>query len=108
MVAISANFSIGPSNFTEFYAYYLLKHQHKWCRRLHFLGTAFGTGITAFGAVTRSRVLCLAGVITGLTLCIGSDTAIQRIKPTLLEYPLWSFMANVKMIGDMITGKLRM
>lgn len=104
MVSFSANIGFRPSNFTEFYAYYLLKHRSQACRRLHFLGSVLGGIISVIGVATLNATMTLAGLATGVALCMIGDVAVQRIQPTVLEYPLWSTRANFKMVVNMLKG----
>lgn len=104
MVAIAAKLGIRPTNFTEFYVYYLAKHRSQACRRLHFLGSILGGIISVIGIATLNTTLALCGLATGISLCLIGDIAVQQIKPTFVEYPLWSTRANFKMVVNMLKG----
>eukprot|EP00796_Vickermania_ingenoplastis_P012235 gene12235-8421_t len=98
MVEIASKIGLRPSNFKEFYAYYLVKHRSQLCRRLHFLGTILGSALTIIGIATLNLSLSVAGMATGFAICVAGDLGVQRIKPTFIEYPFWSTRANFHMV----------
>ncbi len=68
------------NSFEEFWPYYIAEHSQSATRALHALGTT-------------------ASVACALTL-------IEKNKPATFDYPLWSFIADYKMIGLMVSGKM--
>ena len=46
-----------PSNFDQYYEYYLSLHQNKWCRRLHVLGQLFTIAYIVFSIKTSLWLL---------------------------------------------------
>lgn len=104
MVSIAAKIGLRPSNFGEFYVFYLLKHRSQWCRRLHFFGTVVGGIVSVIGIGTLNTTVALLGVLFGFVACIAGDVAVQQIRPTVLDYPLWSTRANFKLVVEMLKG----
>lgn len=103
MVSFSVQWA--PTNFKEFYVYYLLKHSKLLCRRLHVVGTAIGAVLTIIGIGTLNKYFALAGIAAFTAICATSDLVVQRIKPTLLEHPVWAVRADFRLMTEMIQGK---
>jgi len=93
--------------FQEFYSRdYLPRHANRVCRLFHVLGLV--AALAFLGVILRVRVwwlLLLLPAPTYLLAWVGHLFA--RNHPTFFEHPLLSFLGYWKMIGEILTGKLR-
>ena len=94
------------NSFEEFWPYYLAEHSKPGTRALHAIGTAAAVAC-ALACIARGkwRLLPLA-LIPGYGAAWAAHFFIEKNKPATFDYPLWSFLADYKMIGIMIAGKM--
>jgi hypothetical protein len=95
-----------PSSFTEFWPVYLAGHAHAPTRVVHCLGTLAGwaTGVTA--AVLRLPWLIPVAVAGTYALLWLSHAVFERNNPLTFRHPVWSWLADHKMIGLMLCGRM--
>ncbi|RNE99988.1 membrane protein [Trypanosoma rangeli] len=106
MVGLSLRLDIKFSNFNEFYIYYLSKHMHQWTRRGHVAGTMLAAVLLLLSLVKRGSVACAVGApILGYGVAWASDVAVEGITPTSFNHPWWSFLANMKLVKDVLCSK---
>ncbi len=93
-------------SFEEFWPYYVAEHSQSATRAMHALGT------TASVACALTLIAKGKWKLLPLALLPGYGTAwlahflIEKNKPATFDYPLWSFIADYKMIGLMVSGKM--
>lgn len=93
-------------SFAQFYPYYLSQHEHRLCRRAHFLGTSSAiAGIAQFVAGPNPLWLLLA-VVTGYGGAWIGHVVFEKNRPATFDYPWYSFRADWVMYREMLTGKL--
>jgi hypothetical protein len=93
-------------SFDEFWLYYVGEHSDPTCRALHYLGTGLGT-LTLFGAIyTRNWWLVPLALVLGYGPAWIAHFTIERNRPATFKYPLWSLMADFKMLALAIRGKM--
>jgi hypothetical protein len=93
--------------FREFWPYYFSQHSRPATRWVHCFATV--VGVTLFWAALRYQAwtLLLAGVILGYGIAWLSHFLVEKNRPATWKYPVWSFMADLKLAALMLTGKLR-
>ena len=93
-------------SFEEFWPYYVAEHSQPATRALHAVGTTTALAC-AVGLIARGkwRWLPLA-LVPGYGAAWAAHFFIEKNKPATFDYPLWSFLADYKMIGLMATGRM--
>ena len=91
--------------FDEFWPYYVREHSRPACRTLHFVGSTLAIVIVIVGAIYNPWLL-LAVPIVGYGFAWIGHFAIEKNRPATFEYPLWSLIADWKMWGLMLTGRM--
>ncbi|MBC7930520.1 MAG: DUF962 domain-containing protein [Rubrivivax sp.] len=93
--------------FADFWPYYVREHSHPATRALHAVGTITATtlfvGLLATG---RWRWLPLA-FVPGYAAAWVSHFFIEHNRPATFKHPLWSFIADYKMVALMLAGRMR-
>ena len=93
-------------SFEEFWPYYVAEHSRPATRALHFVGTA--TALTSFAVLAvnqRWKWLPLA-LVPGYAAAWAGHFFVEKNRPATFKYPLWSFIADQKMFGLMLAGKM--
>jgi hypothetical protein len=94
-------------SFGEFWPYYLAEHSKPATRVLHYIGSlAAVTAIVAFIAIGKWWLFPLA-LVPGYAMAWIGHFFIEKNQPATFTYPLWSFMGDWKMLGLMLTGRLK-
>lgn len=93
-------------SFDEFWPYYVAEHSRKGTRALHYAGTLTGLAcVAAFVARGKWKWLPLA-FLPGYAAAWAGHFLIEKNRPATFQYPLWSFLADQKMLALMLTGKM--
>ena len=93
-------------SFAQFYPYYLAQHEHRQCRRAHFLGTSSAVAAIAQCIATRDPWWLLLAVVTGYGGAWIGHFVFEKNRPATFDYPWYSFRADWVMYWEMLTGKL--
>jgi hypothetical protein len=94
-------------SFSEFWPYYLAEHSRPATRLLHYIGSLAGlTVIVALVAVGKWWLFPLA-FVPGYAMAWIGHFFVEKNRPATFTYPLWSFMGDWKMLGLMLTGRLK-
>jgi hypothetical protein len=94
------------NSFEEFWPYYLAEHSEPATRTMHAVGTTAALACMAACVATRKWKLLPLALIPGYGAAWLAHAFIERNKPATFDYPLWSFLADYKMVGLMVTGKM--
>jgi len=94
------------ANFEEFWSFYVREHSNKNNRRLHFAGTSLGLGCVAASFLLKKRWMLLAAPVLGYGGAWIGHFFVEKNKPASFKYPGWSFLADFKMYGLIIQGKM--
>lgn len=89
----------------EFYPYYLSEHSHQLTRRLHVVGTLFGLGLTLAAFVLQVWWLMAIALLQGYALAWVGHFFFEHNKPATFEYPRLSFLADLRLCWETLTGK---
>jgi hypothetical protein len=93
-------------SFTAFYPYYLTQHDHRLCRRAHFIGSTLALGAIAQFLVSMHGWWLLFALVCGYGGAWIGHFFFEKNKPATFDYPLYSLRADWVMYWQMLTGKL--
>jgi len=96
----------GPRSFSEFWPLYVRAHKQVGTRLLHFSGTALGWSLVIAAIVLRNPWLVLAALVVGYGFAWVSHFFVEHNKPASFGHPGWSWLADQKMVGLMLMGKM--
>lgn len=98
--------------FEEFWGHYVLAHRCFSTQLLHTLGTVgclfFLAACTTAGSMLTWHyfMLLLLSPLVGYGPAWISHFLIEKNKPVALDYPLYSLMADLKMVAYFLTGRM--
>jgi hypothetical protein len=94
-------------NFKEFWPYYVREHSQPGTRIMHYIGTMAAMALLVW-LVARGRwYLFPMAFIPGYGCAWFGHFAIEKNRPATFQYPLWSFIADYKMFGMMLLGRMK-
>ena len=94
-------------SFAAFWEHYVREHRHPACRAWHYVGTAAGTAVGVAGLLTLSPLLLALALVIGYGCAWVGHFYVEENHPATFRYPLWSFLADFKMIGLALGGRMR-
>jgi hypothetical protein len=94
------------TSFGEFWPFYVGEHRLPACRGLHYFGTSLGALWAVVAVATRNPLLLPLALVFGYGPAWIAHFFLERNKPASFGYPLWSFMADWKMLSFAIRGKM--
>ena len=93
-------------NYAEFYKFYLSEHGHVMSRRLHAIGSVAGLyGIYKTVSTGKKRYI-VRGIVTGYACAWVGHFFFEKNKPASFKQPLYSFISDWRMLGDICRGRL--
>ena len=92
--------------FEEFWPFYVGQHRKPGTRFLHFVGTSIGLVLLAAAAATGRPFLVLWGLVAAYGFAWIGHYFIEKNRPATFQYPLWSFLGDLKMYGLMWRGRM--
>lgn len=93
-------------NLDEFYPFYLSQHANRTCRRLHFIGTFTSTLLVFYTLLIQFTILnAMLIPIIGYSFSWIGHFFFEKNKPAAFKYPLLSFLGDLRMCSEIITGK---
>ncbi len=95
-----------PTNYTEFWDFYVHEHSLPLTRLLHFVGTSLGIGLLVFFVARGQWYFFPVFFVTGYGFAWYSHFFIEKNKPASFRYPFWSFISDFKMMWYMATGRM--
>jgi hypothetical protein len=93
-------------SFEEFWPFYVREHRLLSTRVMHFVGTSLGMIVVAAAIAMQYWWLLAAAPIAGYGMAWISHFGIEKNKPASFKYPLWSFIADMKLWALMLTGRM--
>ena len=93
-------------SFAEFWPFYLSQHRRRLTRTLHFIGTDAAAVAIVTAAVQRKPELLLVGLVFVYGFAWVGHFFIEHNRPATFEYPVWSLIADWKMWGLRLSGRL--
>ena len=98
-----------PRSFAEFWPHYVLAHRHPATRGFHCVGTLLGWLLLAAAILLRRpwrAWLVLAALVVPYALAWFSHFFVEHNRPATFGHPLWSWLADQKMVALMLAGKM--
>lgn len=95
-----------PLTFAEFWPSYVLSHRQPLTRNFHSVGTLVGWALLLAAAVFRQPWLILAALLVPYGFAWVSHFFVEHNRPASFDYPLWSWLADQKMVALDITGRV--
>lgn len=97
----------GPKTFAEFWPVYVRAHSQPLTRALHCVGTLAGWALLVTAIVLRNVWLVPAAFVVGYAFAWFSHFFVEHNKPATFGHPLWSWLADQKMVAMILTGRMR-
>ena len=94
------------NSFVQFFPHYLREHADPRTRAFHYVGTALVIGIWLSAVITLTWWLLLLTPVAGYFFAWVSHAFVERNKPATFTYPWWSLLADFKMFGLWVSGRL--
>jgi len=95
-----------PHCFAEFWPHYVLAHRHPVTRGFHFTGTLTAWALAAAAIALRNARLVLAALLVPYALAWFSHFFVEHNRPATFGHPLWSWLADQRMVALMLAGKM--
>jgi hypothetical protein len=97
---------MAQANFAEFWPEYVRAHGDAKTRVMHFTGTMAGWILLVAAIMMRRWWVIGLALVVPYALAWVSHFFIEHNKPASFEHPLWSWLADQKMVGLMLMGKM--
>ena len=94
-------------SFAEFWPYYLREHSQPATRLLHYIGTSAAMACLAVFIYSGRWYLFPLAFVPGYACAWIGHFGIEKNRPATFQYPLWSFLADYKMFGLMLSGRVK-
>jgi hypothetical protein len=98
--------SEAPRTFDEFWPHYVRAHMQPTTRALHFAGTLSGWVLLVFALLLRNLWLIPLALVVGYAFAWVGHFFVEHNKPASFGHPGWSWLADQKMVGLMLAGKM--
>ena len=95
-----------PTNYTEFWDFYVSEHSLPATRLLHFAGTSLGIILLACFIWSGQWYFFPVFFIVGYAFAWFAHFIIEKNKPASFRFPFWSFISDFKMMWFMITRRM--
>lgn len=95
-----------PTNYVEFWDFYVAEHSQPATRLLHFVGTTLGIVLLVWVIRSGNWYYLPLCFVVGYGFAWFSHFVIEKNKPATFKYPLWSFISDYKMMFYMLTGRM--
>jgi hypothetical protein len=95
-----------PSNYSEFWDFYVREHSVPLTRLLHFLGTSLGLILLVWFVWTGRWYYFPLFLVVGYAFAWFAHFFVEKNRPATFKYPFWSFISDFKMAWYMITGRM--
>jgi hypothetical protein len=95
-----------PQTFPQFWTFYVLAHRQPLTRIFHTAGTLVGWSLLAVAIVLRKPWFILAAFAVPYALAWFSHFFVEHNRPATFGHPLWSWLADQKMVAMVLAGKM--
>jgi hypothetical protein len=95
-----------PRRFADFWPHYVLAHRHPVTRAFHCAGTLLGWAIFLLAIVDHRPWLVLAALVVPYALAWFSHFLVEHNRPATFDHPLWSWLADQRMVRLILTGRM--
>jgi hypothetical protein len=93
--------------FADFWPHYLSEHSKAATRVMHCLGTLLAIGVVVSTIAAGKWWLFPIALVPGYAFAWVGHFFIEKNRPATFTHPLWSFLGDWKMLGLMLTGRLK-
>lgn len=94
------------TTFGAFWPFYMREHSDPATRAWHYVGSTLAISVLLWALVSQTWLLLLAVPVSGYFFAWVSHAFVERNKPATFTYPFWSLIADYKMFGMFLMGKL--
>ena len=95
-----------PESFPQFWTFYVLAHRQRLTRIFHTIGTLVGWSLLIAAIVLRRPWFILAAFVVPYALAWFSHFFVEHNRPATFGHPLWSWLADQKMVAMVLAGKM--
>ncbi len=95
-----------PRTFGEFWPVYVLAHSQPLTRIFHTVGTLTGWVILVAAIILRRPWLIPAALLVPYALAWFSHFFVEHNRPATFGHPVWSWLADQKMVAMVLAGKM--
>jgi hypothetical protein len=95
------------ASYDEFFTFYLHEHSDPRNRAMHAVGTILGLCILIVPFVIGHPWYALLWPVVSYAFAWTGHFLIEGNKPATFGHPFWSLISDFKMLGLMLTGKLK-
>lgn len=95
-----------PASFSDFWPVYVLAHRQPLTRYFHSAGTLIGWSIVVAAIVLRRPWFLLLALAIPYALAWFSHFFVEHNRPATFGHPLWSWLADQKMVAMVLAGKM--
>jgi hypothetical protein len=95
-----------PRRFAEFWPLYVVAHSQPLTRAFHSVGTLAGWAILIAAIVLRRPWLIVAAFVVPYALAWFSHFFVEHNRPASFGHPLWSWLADQKMVAMILAGRM--
>ena len=93
-------------NYRDFWPYYLREHAKPETRAIHYVGTGVALASLIAWLATGIGWFGLGALIGGYGFAWVGHFFIEKNRPASFKYPLWSFLADWKMLAYAASGRM--
>ncbi|MBB3764725.1 DUF962 domain-containing protein [Sphingomicrobium lutaoense] len=93
-------------SFAEFWPFYLREHARPLTRALHYVGTTLVVLIAIYALFTGRWLALLLMPLAGYFFAWIAHFTVEHNRPATFTYPGWSLLADFRMWGLWLTGRL--
>jgi hypothetical protein len=95
------------AGYEEFFTFYLSEHSHPRNRAMHAAGTVLGLCTVIIPFAIGHPWYALLWPVVAYGFAWTGHFLIEGNKPATFGHPFWSFISDFRMLGLMLTGKLK-
>ncbi len=92
--------------YADYWPDYLRAHKRPLTRALHAIGTILGLALLGAGATIADWRL-IAAPLVGYGVAWLSHLVVEHNAPETFKHPRFSLIGDVRMVGPLLTGRLR-
>ena len=92
--------------FTEFWPFYVGEHRLPLCRAVHYIGSFAAPATLSFVVMSGRLSLLPLVLVAGYGPAWVGHFIIEKNRPATFTYPVWSLLADYKMLGLFLRGKM--
>jgi hypothetical protein len=100
--AVTAEAGGRIETFRAFWPFYLGQHRRFGTRLLHYVGTSAALLLVAMAPLVHRPKLALIALVAGYAPAFIAHFFIEKNRPATFRYPLWSLLADFKMLAQAI------